>query len=89
MEEDPEESQSNKADALMGSVVEVEQYCIQVVAMGGASFTVGGVSASDSVRDLLARVSSLAGVPPSELRLGPVQTDSSKRGQLLRKGTFF
>jgi len=37
--------------------------------MGGASFTVGGVSASDSVRDLLARVSSLAGVPPGELRL--------------------
>jgi len=70
MEEDPEESQSNKADVLMGSALEVEeQYCIQVVAMGGASFTVDGVSASDSVRDLLARVSSLAGVPPSELRL--------------------
>jgi len=70
MEEDPEESQSNKANALMSSALEVEeQYCIQVVAMGGASFTVGGVSASDSVRDLLARVSSLAGVPPGELRL--------------------
>jgi len=70
MEEDLQESQSNKANALMGSALEVEgEYCVQVVSMGGASFTVDGVSASDSVRDLLARVSSLAGVPPSELRL--------------------